>query len=200
MIIDSSTFLEVNQKYPIIKQQSSFTVSPEFDFNGGYVLNFKKRAVRVLRLKLRSGMSKVISAFLISKVQDQQLFQRINLQYSNSFLYGTSNSVDHSFGSQKSDLNLQTLNAKTSSSSIGLTNSSLSGSCSTDVHSFSSDQDTALTLFNKLEYSMTQSVPLQRIDEDNANTSESAPHRSDTVQFINFINDLLNKTFQEERG
>ena len=47
---------------------------------------------------------------------------------------------------------------------------------------------------------MTQSVPLQRIEEDNANASESAPHRSETVQFLSFINDLLNKTFQEERG
>lgn len=47
---------------------------------------------------------------------------------------------------------------------------------------------------------MTQSVPLQKIEEDNANASDSLPHRSEAMQFINFINDLLNKTFQEERG
>lgn len=71
MMIESSSFIQVNQKFPIVKQQTSFVESPEFDFNGGYTLNFKNRTIHILKLKFRANISKVISAFLISKVQDQ---------------------------------------------------------------------------------------------------------------------------------
>lgn len=70
MMIESSTFIQVNQKFPIVKQSTNFTESPEFDFNGGYTLNFKQKAIHILKLKLRANMSKAISAFLVSKVQD----------------------------------------------------------------------------------------------------------------------------------
>lgn len=68
MMIESSTFIQVNQKFPIVKQQTSFTVSPEFDFNGRYTLKYKNMTIHILRLKLRANISKIISAFLISKV------------------------------------------------------------------------------------------------------------------------------------